>query len=52
MPLAVKLVVQQPVISGGLVLVILHALLVPSRPSPTATIREENAANRQQKRLT
>lgn len=52
MPLAVKLVVQQPVISGGLVLVILHALLVPSRPSPTATTREENAADRQQKRLT
>jgi hypothetical protein len=30
MPLAAKLIVQQPVISGGLTLVILHSLLCPA----------------------
>ena len=52
MPLAVKLLVQQPVISGGLVLVILHALLVRTPPAPVAAAPEKNAADRRQKRLT
>lgn len=34
MPLAAKLIVQQPVISGGLTLVILHSLLCPAAAAP------------------
>jgi xanthine/uracil permease len=34
MPLVAKLIVQQPVISGGLTLVILHSLLCPTAPAP------------------
>jgi hypothetical protein len=36
MPLAAKLLVQQPVISGGLTLVTLHSLLCPARSTETA----------------
>ncbi len=36
MPLTVRLLVQQPVISGGLTLVILHSLLCPPRTVPEA----------------
>ncbi len=36
MPLTVKLLVQQPVISGGLTLVILHSLLCSPRSAPQA----------------
>ena len=35
MPLAAKLIVQQPVISGGLTLVILHSLLCPAAAPET-----------------
>jgi xanthine/uracil permease len=34
MPLMAKLLVQQPVISGGLTLVILHSLLCPAASAP------------------
>jgi xanthine/uracil permease len=34
MPLVAKLIVQQPVISGGLTLVILHSLLCPAASAP------------------
>jgi len=34
MPLVTKLIVQQPVISGGLTLVILHSLLCPAASAP------------------
>ena len=34
MPLTAKLIVQQPVISGGLTLVILHSLLCPAASAP------------------
>jgi xanthine/uracil permease len=34
MPLVAKLIVQQPVISGGLTLVILHSVLCPSASTP------------------
>jgi xanthine/uracil permease len=36
MPLVAKLVVQQPVISGGLTLIILHSLLCPAASAPEA----------------
>ena len=36
MPLVAKLLVQQPVISGGLTLVILHSLLCPAPSAPEA----------------
>jgi xanthine/uracil permease len=36
MPLAAKLLVQQPVISGGLTLVVLHSLLCRSASAPEA----------------
>ena len=34
MPLVAKLLVQQPVISGGLTMVILHSLLCPAASTP------------------
>jgi xanthine/uracil permease len=34
MPLVAKLVVQQPVISGGFTLVLLHSLLCPAASAP------------------
>src|SRR5438445_7587098 len=46
MPLVAKLLVQQPVISGGLTLVILHSLLCPAPSAP-----ETAQAGRCQKHL-
>jgi xanthine/uracil permease len=46
MPLAAKLLVQQPVISGGLTLVILHSLLCPAQPAPQTAGRDVQLANR------
>lgn len=50
--MTLKLLVQQPVISGDLVLVILHALLLRTPPTPVAAAPEETVADRRQKRLT
>jgi len=36
MPLVARLLVQQPVISGGLTLITLHSLLCPSASAETA----------------
>jgi xanthine/uracil permease len=39
MPLMMRLIVQQPVISGGLTLVILHSILCKIPPMPEAKSR-------------
>jgi hypothetical protein len=46
MPLMLQLVLQQPVISGGLTLVALHSLLCSKQPPPsTSAARPSRAQN-------
>jgi xanthine/uracil permease len=42
MPLTVRLLIQQPVVSGGLTVVILHSLLCPSDRAIEATETQED----------
>ena len=46
MPLMIRLIVQQPVISGGLTLVILHSILCKIAPMPKTKVVNKIARSR------